>query len=178
MKRIAVASLVALTVACSADRETQPQRPEPDKGRMAPRSRLEGDFLKEAVILYVWLDARDGKCKLREKVPGEIRAQSGSAVKWFIEGSCEGAHTITIDRRLKRGGVLKDLFEGIAPIEAPATDGQVMSATVRKIEEGEKGLYRYRVFIDGQPAQYNSEARDGTLAACPTWPCGDFEFDY
>ena len=166
MKNIAIAFLAALTGACTVHSTRQgPPRSE------SYRRAAESDWKKESVILYVWLDGRDGRCKLRERIPGEIRAESGSEVRWIIEGSCEGKHTISVDRRLKRGGVLKDLFVGSNPIETGASDGESMSGTVRKIEESEKGLYKYRIFIDGQPAHYNSYADDGNFEVCPDWPC-------
>jgi hypothetical protein len=70
---------------------------------------------------------------------------------------------------------LFDLGDKDTKLEDNGPDGKgavVLSAKLRG--DAPKGHYKYQILIDGKPAQFNSDADEGSLFICPTgWPCTD-----
>jgi hypothetical protein len=73
-----------------------------------------------------------------------------------------------------------------AAARAPAASGQmqvpgaeadaILILRARMQGNLTQGRYKYRVLIDGRPAQFNPDAEEGDFWVCPKWPCGGFSY--
>lgn len=135
---------------------------------------------QETVLIQLRTDG--GVCKLEQKTPPDIRTESKSLVKWIFIGSCQGGPSVGIRRAVMKEGKGYELFDLNDPetkLEeaVPEQTGPPVILTARLKGDIEKGHYKYQVLINGQPAEFNSPADEGSLFACPDWPCGGFS-DY
>lgn len=133
---------------------------------------------KEWIVIPVWTDPVTRTCRVQEKTPSEIRTEFKSNVFWIIAGTCEGAHTIAIGRSFEQGNKTYDLFEDAGThLEgniSSAESGPSLILKGKLKDRLQKGLYKYRILIDGKPAEFRSAADEGDFFLCPVWPCGNF----
>lgn len=142
---------------------------------------------KEWVVLAV--EMHNGKCKLAEKNPGDIRTDGKdgqSFVNWIVVGHCPA-----VDGKPQRIAIDSNSFEmdgnKFNPFQA---DGTVLEVDIptsvagpwslltghvkhqNEIPADKKGRYKYKVKINNSDAEWRSPADDGDFFLCPVWPCG------
>jgi hypothetical protein len=130
---------------------------------------------QETVIIPLRYDEATRKCKLEQRMPPEIRTRPGRLVTWVVVGGiCEG-HKIAITPEATAAG--ENAFEGPTELSGtiPGKDA-VLRLTARVRGTVLKRVFRYRLLIDAEPAEYNPPAEQGLLFVCPVWPCGGFKF--
>jgi hypothetical protein len=139
---------------------------------------------QETVLLQLRTDKTTGACMLEQKTPPEIRASGGSVVRWMFVGECQGGPTVGIRSTLMtRDGRPIDAFDSSFPemkLEdtVRATPGPPVTLRARVRSDLERDHYKYQVLINGKPAEYNSEADEGSFFVCPRWPCSGGFKDY
>lgn len=134
---------------------------------------------QEDVIIHLTKE-----CKLAQRTPNELRTSPAGVVRWHFVGPCADRtvgirHTLTKEPdSASRGQQAFDLFElqhRDTKLEDKGPDGKVPVVLTAKLrDDAPKGHYKYQILIDGKPAQFNSDADEGSLFICPTgWPCTD-----
>jgi hypothetical protein len=132
---------------------------------------------KEFAILQVGMIEVGGNtiCGLVSNPPDTIWTHNtgtggGGKAEWIIVGNCADANTVRINPILTQGGAPRpDVIRAAGPADVPAKHGERLRVIV--LPNSAAGEYQYQVLINGQPAQYASEASRGTFALCPEWPC-------